>query len=154
MGVLLAAEVMAQKRSTMRGKVTSRTPVETEVQLPADTFLIPDSGAVMLYGYDKPLRSRRESVFVTNNSGRDINAISITTLYLDSKGRQFHKISRRIPTDIPAGETRRVEYTSWDTQQSFYYVGSKRSRTSGIPYNVRQSADTVFFRKAGKETSQ
>lgn len=152
--LLTVAEAGAERRKTTRGNISRRTPVENVPQQPVDTFLIPDSSEVRLFGYDKPLRSRRESFFVTNNTDIDINAISLTTLYFDSHGRQFHRAVRRLPVSLPPGETRRVDCPSWDTQQTFYFVGSKRSRSSGTPYTVQQSVDTIFFPLAEKETSK
>lgn len=142
--LLSAAGAQARKRRTTRGNVGRQSRVEMRQDAAADSFIIPDTAAVRLYGYDKPLRSRREALFISNNTGHDINAVSLTLQYLDSKERQFHQVSRRVRAEIPAGSTRRVEFSSWDTQQSFYYIGSKRSRSAGTPYQVRLSADTVF----------
>ena len=140
-----ALETHARKQRTTRGGIGRRQPTETKSPAPTDTFFIPDSGAVSLYGYDKPLRSRKETLFVANNSGHDITGVAITTQYVDGKGRRFHQTKRRLRVEIPSGETRRVDYPSWDTQQSFYYVGSRRPRTSATPYEVRLSVDTVFI---------
>ncbi len=141
-GILLAVvlvlsasiELSARKQRTIRANVNGRAAtVEQQAMAKADSIVIPDSAQVKLYGYDKPLRSRRETVFVSNNTDYDIQSLTITTQYVDGKGRQFHQSTRRID-----------EYPSWDTQQSFYYVGSKRARVSGTPYNVRQTVDTIF----------
>ena len=142
--LLFSGEALARKQRTTRSNVNAGSTPSSQLAQQADSLIIPDSTQVMLYGYDKPLRSRRETVFVSNNTDFDINALSITTQYIDSKGRQFHESTRRINAEIPAGSTRRLDYPSWDTQQSFYYVGSKRSRVSGTPYMVRQSVDTIF----------
>lgn len=139
-----AVDAGARKRRTTRGDINRRSvPARTVDALP-DTFIIPAEGEIRIYGYDKPLRSRRESMFISNLTGHDISSMTVTTEYYDSSDRLFHQMTRRVAADIPAGATRRVEYPSWDTQQSFYYTGSKRSRSSGTPYNVRQSVDTIF----------
>lgn len=140
-----AIEMQARKQRTTRTGINGRSATAEAVVEPVDSFAIPDSADVLLYGYDKPLRSRTETVFIANNTEHDIKAVSITTQYLDSKGRQFHQSHRRIAVDIPAGETRKVDYPSWDKQQSFYYVGSKRPRSSASPYSVAQSVDTIFI---------
>lgn len=139
-----ATDAQARRQRTTRGNVSGRAAHTEQAAAMPDSAVIPDSAAVLLYGYDKPLRSRRETVFVTNRTDFDINALSVTTQYLDSKGRQFHETKRRVRADIPAGSTRKLDWPSWDTQQSFYYVGSKRSRVPGTPYHVRQSVDTIF----------
>lgn len=142
--MLAVSGMQARKRRSTRGNIGQRAVAETRGALPADSFIIPDSAQLSLYGYDKPLRSRRETLFISNNTGHDINAVSLSIQYIDSKGRRFHDVSRRVRADIPAGSTRCVDFPSWDTQQSFYYVGSRRPRSAGTPYDVRISADTVF----------
>lgn len=152
MAAMWAGDAYARRQRTTRGNVSGRAVrAQQAVALP-DSAIIPDSAAVLLFGYDKPLRSRRETVFVTNRTDFDINAVSVTTQYLDSKGRQFHETTRRVRADIPAGSTRKLDWPSWDTQQSFYYVGSKRSRVSGTPYQVRQSVDTIFVSRTVERT--
>lgn len=143
--MLAVGEASAHKRRTTRSGVNRRTPPAAEAAAPTDTFIIPDSCDVRVYGYDKPLRSRRESMFLTNLTDRDIKSVTVTTQYLDLKNRKLHQSTRRVDADIPARETRRIEFPSWDTQQSFYYIGSKRSRAAGIPYDVRVSVDTIFI---------
>lgn len=142
---LLAIAVSAQRQRTTRGNVRRATPTHSAShKVEYDTIVSPDSAMVRLYGYDKPLRSSRETVFLSNLTRYDIRAVSVTTQYLDSKGRQFHQSTQHVPVEVPAGSTRKVDYTSWDLQQSFYYVGSKRSRAAGTPYHVRLSVDTIF----------
>lgn len=142
----------ARRQRTTRGNVNGRAVRAEQAAILPDSAIVPDSAAILLFGYDKPLRSRRETVFVTNRTDFDINAVSVTTQYLDSKGRQFHETTRRVRADIPAGSTRKLDWPSWDTQQSFYYVGSKRSRVSGTPYRVRQSVDTIFVSRTVEST--
>lgn len=134
----------ARSRRTTRSNVGKRSLRISGAAPACDTIVMPDTSMIRLYGYDKPLRSSRETVFITNLTDRDINSLSLTTQYIDSKGRQFHEVTRRIDVDIPAGSTRKTDYPSWDKQQSFYYIGSKRSRSAGVPYHVCQSVDTVF----------
>lgn len=137
-------DVQARKQRTTRSNINGRSAtVEASVEA-VDSFVIPDSAEVLLYGYDKPLRSHRETIFVTNNTRHGINAVAITAQYFDSKGRKFHQTHRRVVVEIPVGETRKVDFPSWDKQQSFYYVGSKRPRTSATPYDVALSVDTIF----------
>lgn len=139
--LVFAVETVARRQRTTRGNVGGRN-VTGPGQAAVDTFIIPDSSEVLLYGYDKPLRSRQETVFVANHTLHDITGLTFTTRYIDTKGRTFHQVSRRVRADIPSGATRKIDYRSWDTQQSFYYVGSRRTRASGTPYDVRLSVDT------------
>lgn len=137
-------DVQARKQRTTRSNINGRSAT-LEASLEAvDSFVIPDSAEVLLYGYDKPLRSNRETVFIANNTRHGIKAVTITAQYFDSKGRQFHQSHRRVAVEIPVGETRKVDFPAWDKQQSFYYIGSKRPRTSATPYDVALSVDTIF----------
>ena len=47
--------------------------------------------------------------------------------------------------DIPAGETRKIDFPTWDRQMTFYYCGSPRPRVSAIPYNVTIEPDTILL---------
>ncbi len=147
--LVFAVETVARRQRTTRGNVGGRN-VTGPGQAAVDTFIIPDSSEVLLYGYDKPLRSRQETVFVANHTLHDITGLTFTTRYIDTKGRTFHQVSRRVRADIPSGATRKIDYRSWDTQQSFYYVGSRRTRASGTPYDVRLSVDTAFVSLTGQ----
>ena len=146
--LVFAVETVARRQRTTRGKVSGRNVAEP-AKAAVDSIIIPDSSEVLLYGYDKPLRSRQETVFVANNTLHDITALIFTTRYIDTKGRQFHQQSRRVRADIPSVHPQ-IDYRSWDAQQSFYYVGSRRSRASGTPYDVRLSVDTVFVSPTGQ----
>lgn len=135
----VSAYAVTRKRSTTRKIVDREIPAAQPDSIPADT------ASIRFSGYDKPLRATKETVFVTNNSPRPICAVSFTSQYVDTSGRQLHLVSRKINVDIPAGETRRIDYRSWDVQNSFYYIGSRRPRTSAIPYDIRISPDYIYF---------
>lgn len=141
--VFAAQDGFARKRSTKRGNVSLRSTHNQDGVVVADSIIVPDSMQVGCFGYDKPLRSSRECFFVSNNTGFDITCVFFTAQYIDTKGRQFHEVSNDRRVDIPDGETRQITFPSWDKQQSFYYVGSTRSRASGTPYNIRISIDSI-----------
>jgi len=134
-----SVDAEARKRSTTR-KIAG-------LEVPAAQFdsIAADTANIIFSGYDKPLRASKETVFVTNNSDHNIRAVSFTSQYVDTSGRQLHRISRKINADIPAGETRRIDFKTWDVQNSFYYVGSRRPRTSAIPYDIRITPDYIYF---------
>ena len=100
--------------------------------------------AVEFYGYEKTLRSTRETVFVTNRSSRTTAALRFTIRYYDAQGRLLHSRIVSTSAEIPPGETRRVDFPSWDKQCTFYYMGSPRPRTSAIPYSIKITGDTIF----------
>lgn len=131
---------------TTRGKLkVGRKSVATAVQAVNDT-VVPSAGMIVVSGFDKPLRSYRESVFVTNRSRRRLIGVRLTISYLDADGRLLHRAVQTLPADIPAGETRQLMFPSWDRQQAFYYeLSSKPRRADGTPFSVAITADAAIF---------
>ncbi len=118
---------------TTRGKLR---PVPVTDVAVADTVMCADS-MIAVAGYDKPLRSRFETVFITNQTSRFLEKAELTLRYTDMQGRQLHEVTRWIRCDIPSGETRMVTFTSWDRQFSFYYHLTRPPRTPSVtPYDV------------------
>lgn len=133
------------QRTTRRG--IRPKPQTQDAKVAADTIFAPADSLVTLSGYEKPLRSRRETFFVTNTSPQHISAVNITLEYLDSSGRQLHSRTITIPADIPPGETRKVDTPSWDTQLTFYYCESPPARVTArcYPYSVRSRINYILF---------
>ena len=144
------ADVTAQRTSRRNLKVETvvRNAHDDAVDQPCDTVVSPRAHTVDVNGYDKPLRSRRESFFVTNNSDSTVCGLAFTVTYYDTQHRQLHVAKKNMIVDIPPSETRQISYRSWDEQQSFYYVRSTvPSRVSqATPYEVAISVDTLFVR--------
>lgn len=139
------------QRTTRTGlRAKAAEAIETASDAPAlvyDTIASPDRHAADINGYDKPLRSRRETFFVTNNGDKAVCRIAFTIKYLDSQRRMLHSASHNVQVDIPAGETRQVSVRSWDPQFNFYYQRSavpKRAQQA-TPYDVTISVDTLFM---------
>lgn len=151
--LLILAGLAAGAQNTNRGKLRPLPePSAREVAEPAvayDTIASPKAHLVDLNGYDKPLRSRRETFFATNNGPVPVAGLALTLTYFDSSNRMLHKVPARVNVDIPSGETRQVSLKSWDTQQAFYYVRSAvPARTSqATPFDVTISVDTIFCPK-------
>ncbi len=100
---------------------------------------------IVLRGFHKPLRSRRESMFATNNTTRHVAALIINMTYTDTKGRTLHSQRRTVKVDLPGGETRRLDFPSWDRQQVFYYCRSAEPpRADGTPFDVRCRVDSLI----------
>ena len=149
--IVLSALCMSAsaKRTTRRGLVPQQSPQTAAAQVQVtDTIAAPEPHTVDINGYDKPLRSRREVFFATNNSGRDIDALAFTINYFDSKNRQLHKAHHNLNVDIPAGETRQVSVRSWDSQCNFYYIHSAVPQRveKATAYRVTIAVDTLFVR--------
>lgn len=98
-------------------------------------------------GYDKPLKSRRETMLVTNRTDMDVDSLYLTIDYCDLKGRQLHHRSLWVSGDIPAGETRLIEVRAWDVQGSYVYRHSAKPRSLHTPYDVTVSIDSVVVKR-------
>lgn len=143
--LLLLTVLPLRADKTLRGKLrpvagsihATSAQTSDSATSPFDTIAAPSPETVRLSGYDKPLGSRVESLFVSNRLDRDIIALEITLTYRDLQGRTLHETTRRVRADIPAAATRRIQFPSWDTQNSFYYRHSRRPRTANVtPYDV------------------
>lgn len=130
-------------RRTAQGKTTAvkkRADVTAE---PFDTIrFTPDRPAdtfIRAAGYDKPLRSRHETIHLTNLTPADtILAVGLSIDYLDLQGRTLHSRVAEIRATIPPGQTRLGRFPSWDVQQSFYYVGGQTPRVARVtPFDIR-----------------
>ncbi|MDE6467479.1 MAG: FxLYD domain-containing protein [Muribaculaceae bacterium] len=147
---LAAMGVAVQAQRTTRGGLVPRQPSQTvsSQSVATDTIAAPEPHTVDINGYDKPLRSRREVFFATNNSSRGIEALAFTINYYDTKNRQLHKASHNVNVDIPAGETRQVSVRSWDSQCNFYYIHSAVPQRveKATAYRVTIAVDTLFVR--------
>ena len=122
-----------------------------------DTIVSPEPHTLDVNGYDKPLRSYGESFFVTNATRQRLSAVIFDIHYLDLQGRQLHNRRATVTADIPGGETRRVDISSWDKRQTFYYHLGPKPKTRGVtPFAVRitpvafvvrrpaEAADSIF----------
>lgn len=148
--VTLAAGAQQRRQSTTRKLPATATRHSTRQEPPAvsrDTIAA-DTSAVAFYGYEKTLRSSRETFFISNRTSRKIAAVTFTIEYLDSDGRQLHKRTETTPIEIPPGETRRADIRSWDSQCTFYYHTSPPPRTSAIPYSVAITPETIITENA------
>ncbi len=145
--IVLATALTAAAQTTTRQRLRTAQAAAAAAPLTAvDTLARPEPHIVDVNGYDKPLRSRRETFFVTNNSRRDLRGIAFTITYYDSARRMLHSASHNVGADIPAGETRQMSIPSWDKQFNFYYRRSTTSQRAeqATPYDVSIKVDTLF----------
>ena len=145
---ILAIATVALTAASARKQRTTRRPLQTdkiEASINPDSMVSLRPADIRLAGYDKPLRARRETIFATNASpdSLSVKSIRLTITYLDSRGRQLHRRSVWIGTEIPPGQTRQLSFPSWDTQQSFYYRLSKQPRSVAAPYDITAVADSA-----------
>ena len=120
------------------GKVQRSQRKTVSAEIVYDTVSAPAADSIPLAGVEKPLRSVRERLFVTNNTSRPIVGVTIEVTYFDMHGNMMHKVDRDISVTLPAGETRRVEFPSFDRQQLFYYHLSPlpRGAVQATPFEV------------------
>lgn len=113
---------------------------------PFDTVAATE-GMVAFSGYEKTLRANRETVFVSNmcSEGTDVGGMVFTITYTDIDGRLLHRRRVAVHQEIPSGETRRIDFPTWDRQMTFFYKGSPRPRVPAIPYGVTIDADTLLL---------
>ncbi len=146
--VIFVAVVALAQNTVRRGLRVQKEVSQTEAAVALyDTVSPVGKHAVDIKGYDKPLRSRRETFFVTNTGNRPLSRIAVTLTYTDSKGRQLHTASHNLAAVIPAGETRQVGLRSWDVQQAFYYTRSEVPvrASQATPFDVAIAVDTLFY---------
>lgn len=142
--ILIGCQPMAADK-TLRGKLrpdksalTKKSANNEPAVCPPDTIAFPPADDVKLAGYDKPLTSRTESLFVSNNTDRDITEIAILLTYTDMQGRTLHERTQSVRTFIPRSSTRRIAFSSWDSQNSFFYHKGKKPRTNNVtPFDVK-----------------
>lgn len=149
---LAATSAMGRKVRVKHKIDTHKSTVSTDTMSDyANVSLAPDSvgwedavSKINLYGFDKTVNSSKESLFAVN--GLDSCAIAEMTLdivYLDMKGRQLHRMEVSLDCDIPAGETRRVDFPSWDSQKAFYYHKSAAPKKQATPFSVKVSLKSL-----------
>ena len=149
--VALVGPILSAQRTTRANLRPAQSGAVESAATPAPYVLVsPGVETLRVTGYDKPLRSRRETFFVTNHAESEAVRLALTIEYLDASGRQLHKRSAAVDCEIPAGETRNLSLPSWDKQQSFYYTHSTvPTRTEqATPYDVRISVDTLYVKMA------
>lgn len=142
----IISSIFAQKVVTTRHKLIPVYQVDKITIVTSDTLLNTDN-LLYICGYEKALRSSRETIFIHNPTDSVIDHISLTIQYLDTSGRMIHKRSLSHDVDIPPKETRRYDIPSWDTQKSYYYIQGDRPRKTATPYNVSIATDTIILHK-------
>ncbi len=121
---------------TTRRNLEVRQDIEDASDMRLNDTIFSPGDSLVVVGYDKLLRSARETFFVVNNSSCHLKAISLTLTYYDMKGRMLHSRTAEIECNIPGGETRQLSLPSWDVQQLFYFYASPAPRRAATPYKV------------------
>lgn len=145
---ILTANALPQRTTRSRLKVPSKTAGRPVVER-YDTLAVADTSSIIISGYEKTLRSAKESFFITNRSDSTIDCISLHIDYRDMQGRMLDSREEVIDIEIPAGETRKADIPSWDKQRVFYYHLSPvpRNTSQATPYTVRISPVAAMKRR-------
>lgn len=98
---------------------------------------------VDFFGFDKKLTSSKETFFITNHTDRELRGITLYITYLTPTGQMLDKRFVRLSCRIPAGETRKADIDSFDTQKSFYYIKSDTPKRRAAVFDVE--FDLVAF---------
>ena len=127
--------VFAQR--TIRRPLKARTVEVVDSTVRLDSVAFPGK-LVVVSGYEKPLRSTREALHVTNNdSTRLLKAVTLDISYFDVNGTQIHRRVVDLDCDIPSGETKMISFRSWDVQNRFFYAAGPKPRSHAYPFTVR-----------------
>ncbi|MBD5254704.1 MAG: hypothetical protein HDS53_01315 [Barnesiella sp.] len=133
---ITACTVSAEAQRTTRKRLHP-IATDTTTVTSADTIRSFDPAMLILSGYDKPLRSTNESIFLRNLTDRVITSVTLSIDYFDMHGRQLHNREVTIPCSIPPKATRQLTFRSWDRQKSFVYHRSQRpKRADYSPYDI------------------
>lgn len=92
---------------------------------------------IICAGFDKTPTSTKESLFISNHTGRNIYSVTLSITYLTRDSLVLDRRQVTVNKAIPAGETRKFDINSFDTQRSFHYFKSITSRRPTTPFDVR-----------------
>lgn len=90
----------AWARRTTRSKL--KTP---EVQSLPGAEIPVRTGMITVQGYDKPLRSRYETMFVTNHTDSTVTAVRMRLQYISMDGDTIHEAVRVVKCQMPPKAT-------------------------------------------------
>lgn len=137
-------------------RVTTRRALKAAETAPADTTVlvtvVAEEGELTASGYDKPRRTTRESMLITNNGLRAVRGVVLSITYNDLQGRMLHHARVRLNCLIAPGETKMVTWRSWDRQESYYYHRSRKGSrySTATPYDILCSIDSISIATAAQ----
>lgn len=114
-------------------EVTSCDSVGISKASIAEVFIVSD---VKFSGYDKHATANKESIHVINGTPYTLKSINIKIIYKDMQGRMLHSRDVVLKCDIPPAETRKIDFSTWDKQHSFYYYLSNAPKRVASPYKI------------------
>lgn len=153
-GADVSAQTTTRKGKLVRRVVTEATTTNADTTEAAEVVLRHDVDSVLigerlsLRGYDKPLRSLRESIFVTNRFDSPISGFAIDVEYTDGRGEMLHRRMISVKCDVPPGETRQLYVPAWDRHYTYYYKSTRirKHAPDAVPYDVTIRPVSVTLR--------
>ncbi len=137
-GLVFSASFAASAQRTTRSKLRPAVSEQSKAKADFDTvFTAADSAQIIFSGYEKTLRSTKESFFVNNRTDSLIDRLIIAISYKDMSGRELDRRTAEIDITVEPAATRRVDLPAWDKQKVFYYYLSPAPRSGrATPYKV------------------
>ncbi len=94
-------------------------------------------GGIVIKGFCKRASDRKESFFVTNNTGTRITGIKLQIRYTDMEGKMLHQRNVDLDCDLEDKQTEQVTVKSFDAQRAFYYYGGDKPRKKATAFKVQ-----------------
>lgn len=145
----------ARRQRTTRQGLTERAQYAYQAN---DTLAANPDSLITFSGYDKTLRSHKETILAFNGSKDTITALTIMITYMDMQGHQLHVRRVTLHQPLPPGERRMFTFASWDKQNSYYFHRTEPGRLryqSVTPYRVKVRALRAYIaRKHRNHTTQ
>lgn len=155
LALICALPGTARRQRTTRQGLTERVQYAYQA---SDTLAADPDSLITFSGYDKALRSHKETILAFNGSKDTITALTIMITYMDMQGHQLHVRRVMLRQPLPPGERRMFTFASWDKQNSYYFHRTEPGRLryqSVTPYRVKVKALRAYIaRKRRNHTAQ
>lgn len=103
------------------------------------------AAAITLAGYSKTRNASHESILAVNAGPQTVTRLIIEIDYRSMDDRQITMRTVEIPCVIPPGETRKLDFPTWDRQCLFYYHKSPApARARATPYAVKARVTRAY----------
>ena len=96
-------------------------------------------------GYDKEPNSTKESFILVNPTNKTIKGYEVKIDYLDMQNRMLHSKVHRQSCEVPPGENRRFDLSSWDLQRTYYYYLGNEPKKVATPFKVAFTPLTIWI---------
>lgn len=126
----------ATAQHTTRGRL--KRPVRTEsydtIKVTVDNCA---DSLIHITGYEKPLLSSRETIFMRNYGQSFLESVQLEITYKTIDSKEMHKRTIMLSAQIPPGERRMLTFKSWDINRLFYYhLNVPNTSKQATPYTV------------------